>query len=146
MGYIGAAFGTAFLIGPAISGVLSSLGVDVHSIIMMTFVIVALNVVLIWRYLEEPRRHQDVTEVDLTDFHFSRTVVTLLILSFGATLAFSAIQSMSGQFYADRFHFSAAQIGYTMALVGAVSIIYQGWLVKYVRRKLSEVSMLWLAF
>ena len=61
-------------------------------------------------------------------------------------MAFSAIQSMSTQFYTDRFHFSVTEIGYTMAMVGLVSIIYQGFLVKYVRRYLREEQMIQMAF
>lgn len=53
---------------------------------------------------------------------------------------------MSGQFYADRFLFSSAEIGYTMALVGLVAIVYQGFAVKYVRRYLHEVMMISFAF
>ena len=52
---------------------------------------------------------------------------------------------MSTQFYTDRFHFDATSIGYTMAMVGIVSIIYQGFLVKYVRRFFDEVMMIRIA-
>lgn len=68
------------------------------------------------------------------------------MLSFGSTLAFAAVQSMSTQFYADRFHFDATKIGLTMAMVGLISIVYQGFLVKYVRKYLDEVEMIRLAF
>lgn len=73
-------------------------------------------------------------------------IIILLFLSFGATLAFSAIQAMSTQFYTDRFLFTTQQIGYTMAMVGFVSILYQAWLVKYVRKYLDEYQMLRFAF
>jgi MFS-type transporter involved in bile tolerance (Atg22 family) len=53
---------------------------------------------------------------------------------------------MSTQFYADRFSFSATQIGYTMAMVGLVAVLYQAWLVKYVRKYLDEYQMLTFAF
>lgn len=146
MGYMGAAFGMAFLIGPAISGILSSMGVSLHSILLITIVLIALNVVLIWFRLQEPRKHTHTEEVHLVYFHFSRVVITLLVISFGFILAFSAIQSMSGQFYADRFQFSPAQIGYTMAVVGLVSVVYQWWLIKYVRKHFNEVTMLHISF
>ncbi len=58
-------------------------------------------------------------------FHFSETVIVLLILSFGATVAFSAIQSGSTQYYSDVFHFDSTMRGYTMSLVGLIAIIYQ---------------------
>ena len=69
-------------------------------------------------------------------------MIILFILSFGGTLAFSAIQSGSSQFYRDIFGFSANQIGYTLSLVGLVAVIYQGGLVKYVRQYLTEIQMI----
>ena len=145
MWLMGASFGIAFLIGPAVSGVLYQF-VSIHIIILVTFFLIFLNVLFIWFMLEEPRKHVHTEEVHLADFHFSHTVLLLLTLSFGSTLAFSAIQSMSTQFYADRFHFSATQIGYTMAMVGLISVLYQGWLVRYVRAYLDEYKMLRLAY
>lgn len=115
----------AFLIGPAISGILSSMGVSLHTILLITIALIALNVVLIWFRLQEPKKHTHTEEVHFVDFRFSRVVITLLVISFGFIMAFSAIQSMSGQFYADKFHFNSAQIGYTMAVVGLVSVFYQ---------------------
>lgn len=142
---MGAAFGTAFLIGPAIGGILSQI-TSIHTIIMLCIVVIATNVFSIFVFLQEPKKHIHTEEVHLADFHFSHTVILLLALSFGATLGFAAIQSMSGQFYADRFHFSATQIGYTMAMVGIVSIIYQGAIVKHLRKLFDEMMMIRLAF
>jgi len=142
---MGAAFGIAFLVGPALSGVLSNF-ISSRDIIMITFVVILSNVVLIYMFLQEPKKHLQVEDVHIVDFHFSRIVLTLLFLSFGSTLAFAAIQAMSTQFYADRFSFSATQIGYTMAMVGLVAVLYQAWLVKYVRKYLDEYQMLTFAF
>ncbi len=116
MGYMGAMFGIAFLIGPAFSGLLSRF-VSIHTILLVSCVIILLNVVMIWIFLEEPKRHQHVADVDLTDFRFSRVVISLFIISFGALLSFSAMQSMSPQLMADRFHFTTSEIGYTMAVI-----------------------------
>ncbi len=69
-------------------------------------------------------------------------MVVLFVLSFGGALAFSSIQTGSSQFYRDVFGFSATQIGYTLSLVGAVAIIYQGGLIRYVRVYLTDTQML----
>jgi predicted MFS family arabinose efflux permease len=53
---------------------------------------------------------------------------------------------MSGQFYTDKFHFTPEQIGYTMALVGFISVLYQGFLVRFIRAYLDEKNMLLFAF
>lgn len=75
--------------------------------------------------LQEPRKHAEVQDIDLKEFHFSREVITLLLISFGTTLAFSSVQSGSTQFYADVFGFDTAMRGYTMALIGFIAVIYQ---------------------
>ncbi len=69
-------------------------------------------------------------------------MIILFILSFGGTLAFSAIQSGSSQFYRDIYAFSANQIGYTLSLVGLVAVIYQAGLIRYVRRYFTEIQMI----
>ncbi len=145
MGLMGAAFGTAFLIGPAIGWLLSTV-TSIPAIIILCLIVIAVNVFSIYFFLEEPKKHAETIRVQLTDFHFSHTVIVLLILSFWATLGFAAVQSMSTQFYADRFHFDATKIGLTMAMVWLISIVYQWWLVKYIRKHLDELKMIRLAF
>ncbi len=143
MGFIGAAFGLAFLIGPAIGGLLSRWGIEY--VIIGCMIAIALNFLMIIFRLPEPEKHAREMENEHTPFHFSREVIILLVLSFGGTLAFSSIQSGSSQYYADIFHFDADMIGYTLSLVGLIAIIYQGWLVKYVRRYLVEKQMIRVA-
>lgn len=145
MGLMGAAFGLAFLIWPALSWILSQV-VSIHMILLLCILVIALNVISIWIFLKEPVKHVHTEEIHLIDFHFSSTVIVLLVLSFGATLGFSAVQSMSGQFYSDKFHFSTTQIGYTMAMVWFIAIVYQWLIIKYIRAYFNEVSMIRIAF
>lgn len=145
MGFMGAAFGTAFLIGPAIGWLLSTV-TSIPVIVGLCSIVILANVISIYMFLEEPKKHAETVKVHLSDFHFSHTVILLLVLSFGSTLAFAAVQSMSTQFYADRFHFDATKIGLTMAMVWLISVVYQGFLVKYVRKHLDEMMMIRLAF
>lgn len=140
---IGAAFGLAFLIGPAIGGLLSRWGIEY--VILGCIVAITINLILILMVLREPAKHKIEMHTEHVPFHFSRLMIILFILSFGGTLAFSAIQSGSSQFYKDVFGFSADQIGYTLSLVGLVAIIYQGGLVKYVRQYLTEIEMIQVA-
>ncbi|MBX9809075.1 MFS transporter [Candidatus Gracilibacteria bacterium] len=140
MGMIGAAFGFAFLVGPAIGGVLSRWGIEY--VILGCIAAIFINLILIITVLKEPQKHIQEMHSDHVPFHFSKTIITLFIISFGGTLAFSSVQSGSGQFYKDVFHFSANQIGYTLSLVGLIAIIYQGGLIKYVRKYLPEIQMI----
>jgi MFS family permease len=143
MGMIGAAFGLAFLIGPAIGGVLSQWGIEY--VIFGCIAAISINLFLILVLLKEPVKHAKEMHADNTPFHFSKFMIILFILSFWGTLAFSAVQTGSGQYYKDVFGFSSTQIGYTLSLVWLVAIIYQGGLVKYVRKALSEVQMIQVA-
>lgn len=143
MGMIGAAFGFAFLVGPAIGGVLSKWGIEY--VILGCIIAILTNLLLILIVLKEPIKHIQEMHTDHVPFHFSRLMIVLFILSFGGTLAFSAIQSGSSQYYKDVFHFNADQIGYTLSLVGLIAIIYQGWLIKYVRKYFPEIRMIQLS-
>ena len=143
MGLIGAAFGLAFLIGPAIGGLLSKWGIEY--VIIGCILAIAVNFLMIIFRLGEPEKHTAEMHTEHTPFHFSKEVILLLILSFGGTLAFSSIQSWSSQYYADVFWFNADKIGYTLSLVGLIAVIYQWWLVKYVRRYFTERQMIQIA-
>jgi DHA1 family tetracycline resistance protein-like MFS transporter len=139
MGMIGAAFGLAFLIGPAIGGTLSRWGIE--HVILGCIVAIALNLILILAVLREPAKHEIEMHIDHVPFHFSRPMIILFMLSFGWALGFSSIQSGSSQFYQDVFGFSAIQIGYTLSLIGLIAIIYQGVFIRYVRNWLTEIEM-----
>ncbi len=140
MGMIGAAFGLAFLIGPAIWGILSSWGIEY--VIFACITAITMNLILILTVLREPVRHEVEMYADHVPFHFSRVMIVLFVLSFGGALAFSGIQTGSSQFYRDVFGFTATQIGYTLSVVGLVAIIYQGGLIRYVRASLTDTQML----
>lgn len=140
MGFIGAAFGLAFLIWPAIGWLLSRWGIEyvIFGCIMAIFI----NLILILVVLKEPIKHIQEMHTDHVPFHFSRMMIVLFILSFGGTLAFSSIQSGSSQYYKDVFWLTANQIGYTLSFVGFIAIIYQGGLIKYVRKYFTEIRMI----
>ncbi len=107
MGLIGAAFGLAFLIGPAIGGLLSHWGIEY--VILGCIVAITANLILILTVLKEPIKHEVEMHADHVPFYFSRPMIILFILSFGGTLAFSAVQSGSTQYYTDVFGFSGDQ-------------------------------------
>ncbi len=148
MGMMGAAFGTAFLIWPAIGGILASLWWT-NGILYVSIAIITINFLWIIFGLPEPKHHiNEMESADLKEWSMTHDIYVLLFLSLGATIGFSVIQSGSGQFYTDKFDFDAKLIGYTMTMFGLISIIYQWFLVKYVRKYLNEQRMMqvWLLF
>lgn len=140
MGMIGAAFWLAFLVGPAIGWILSKWGIQY--VILWCIFAILINLLLIVLILKEPIKHLQEMHTEHKKFHFSRVMIILFILSFWGTLAFSSIQSGSSQYYKDIFNFNANQIWYTLSLVGWIAIIYQWWLIKYVRKYLTENQMI----
>ncbi len=146
MGLMGAAFGTAFLVWPAIGWVLASFA-WVNGILLVSIAIITINLLWIIFWLPEPKHHErEMKTVDIAEWKMSREIYILLILALGASIGSSVMQSGSGQFYADRFWFNADLRGYTMAVVGLISIIFQGFLVKYVRKYLNEQRMMQVGF
>ena len=83
----------------------------------------------------------EMDRADLPPVDFKK-VFPIYIVSFLATFGFSAMQSTFGMIIPDRFHMSAEVVGYLMGVVGVGSVIYQGFLIKFVRRVLLEKGMI----
>lgn len=142
MGLIGAAFWTAFLVGPAIGGTIAQLA-GVEGILTVSIIIITINLLWIIFWLPEPKHHIDeMPKVDIMEWKMTPEIYFFLGLGLLSNIGFSVMQSGSGQYYADRFSFTADTRGYIMSIVGFVSIVFQGFLVKYVRKYLDERMMM----
>lgn len=140
MGLIGAMFGLGFLIGPAIGGIISTYSYT--AVAVAGAIAASVNLLLIIAFLPEPKKHVAVDGVELHLGKVTRLMATLFVLAFMTTVAFAPIQSISTQFYVDVFDFTAQQISYVLIVIGATSVIYQGFLIKHIRHYLKEVSMI----
>lgn len=146
MGMMGAAFGMAFLIGPALWGILAK-SIGIEGLLLVSTGIIVLNLFWIIYGLPEPKEHiSEMKTEEVAEWKMTSEIYFLLAISLFATIGFSAIQWGSSQYTADRFHFDTAMIGYSMGVVGITSIVYQGFLVRFVRKWLIETQMmkLWL--
>ena len=140
MWMIGATFWLAFLVGPMIGWILWSIW-WVESIVLLSIVVMLTNTLYIYFKLPEPTRHQ-IEKKDTDTLKYTNFVLFLFAASLFVTIGFSSIQSSSAQFYNDIFSFDERQIGFAMSVVWLSSIVYQGFLVKYVRKYLSDRQMM----
>ena len=141
-----AAFGMAFLIGPAIGWILAKyIGID--GLLLVSTVIIIANLLWIIYGLPEPKQHiSEMKDVDILEWKMTSEIYFLLSLSLLATIGFSAMQGGSSQFTTDKFWFDPQMIGYSMAVVGITSIVYQGFLVRFVRKIFNEAQMIQIWF
>lgn len=142
MGMMGATFGMAFLIGPAIGGILSKV-IGIENLLIFSIAIVMINFFWITFWLSEPHRHRHGSDnEDTAKWTVTAGIYFFLFLSLMTSIGFSAIQGGSSQYTAEKFHFDPSMIGFSMAVVGMTSVLYQWFLVKYVRKYLDEVRMM----
>lgn len=148
MGLTGAMLGIGFTIGPVLGGFF---GNGAHFALGLTSAaVIFLNLIIILFFLPEVQhKHLEAKEESIfpLDFHHHKKQIYLLFaLAFILALGFSAMQTTFSLLLADRFSFTEKMIGYSLGFIGIFSIIYQGFLIKYVRRYLDEKGMLILGF
>ncbi|MDD2565821.1 MAG: MFS transporter [Candidatus Gracilibacteria bacterium] len=144
MGLIGAMFGVGFILGPVIGALFS--GYSLQFLGGVSAFILFVNALVIWFLLPESKKCIKTAEKDETinpiDFHHHKKQLQVLFLtSFGVALGFSANQSILPLFLNDKFNISEKHIGYVFGLIGAVAVIYQAFLIKYVRNALKEKGL-----
>jgi DHA1 family tetracycline resistance protein-like MFS transporter len=162
MGYIGAAFGLGFMIGPAIGGVFGQFGLQVPGFIAAGLSL--LNLFLAWFLLAETRSFKtspgEKKRVQLNPFmaiaklkktHVNPDVVKLLLLSFVFTLGFSLFEQSLGLFIG--FHWAAGEsaravqlTAYFMIMVGFTAAFVQGGLTGRLVPKVGEPKLLRIGF
>jgi len=141
MGMIGAAFGAGFVLGPTAGGLLSHFGLQTVGFVSAGVVFV--NFLLAYFILPEPKHHQaemkDTVVIPPAEF---KKLLPIYTVSFLATFGFAAMQSTFGMILPDRFHVGAEMVGYLLGVVGIGSILYQGFLIKHIRKILLEKGMI----
>ena len=147
MGLVGAAFGLGFMIGPAIGGVLSH-----HISLSAPFYFAAglalLNALLVWLRLpetltaesrERAKERATIGEV----FHGGRTgmIAAILASQLAAVTGFSIMTALFALYCEKRFGYDTAQVGYLLAYVGLLGVIFQGGLLRRLLKKPIEKQL-----
>ncbi|GBC85066.1 Tetracycline resistance protein, class C [bacterium HR11] len=147
-GLLGASFGVALVLGPALSGLLAHWGPAVPAWGAAVLSGVALGATWLW-LPETVHRASARTAYTWADFRqvLRQPVVGyLLITDFLYWNASTAYQTTFPLFGQARFHLNVSQVGYLFALIGALGILMQLYLVGPIVRRIGERAALTYGF
>lgn len=144
-GMIGAAFGLGFIIGPALGGILSQYGLRVP------FIGAAILTLINWLYgffilpeslKPENRRAFDWKRANpfgslrfLLRYKVILGLVASIILIY---ISSHAVQSTWSYYTMHKFKWNEEWVGYSLAFVGLMVAIVQGWLIRFIIPKLGQ--------
>jgi DHA1 family tetracycline resistance protein-like MFS transporter len=139
-GFLGAAFGLGFIIGPAVGAAFSVISYDAP--IWAATAITVVATALAWMWLPETvhRTHAGGVSPWRAIRHLSHRPGLRLLLSidFIYWMAFAVYQTTFALFGARRFGFDVTQTGYLFSTFGALGLIVQGALVGRIAKALGN--------
>lgn len=134
MALIGAAFGLAVVIGPALGAALAPLGLLVP--IYVSSAVAALNAVFVWWSLPEPARRTK-PEFPSGLRTVAEKVWVLLAIGFATTLASVSMEQTVAFYFQDRLSLTpkgaARAVGFSLVIYGLVAVFVQGYFVRRVK-------------
>lgn len=134
MGLIGAAFGLAFTIGPALGGMASRRGEAAPGLLAAGICLVNFLLATVLLRESRARRPQDWgARVHLP--------AAALLVTFAATLAFTTMYVVFQQYGTQRLGLTRGGISYAFTLVGLVSVLVQGRLVRRLAPRVGELRL-----
>jgi len=151
LGYLGAAFGVGFIIGPAIGGLIGQISLAWP--LFFSALLALVNAVYIARYLPEPTRGSE--PVSVRSLGFSGRVAQmaqavrgpigfLYLLTFAVTFAFGNLEGTFTAYLKQHFHFAndTAIAGGVFAYVGVLIVIIQGGAIRPLVKKYGEANLI----
>jgi DHA1 family tetracycline resistance protein-like MFS transporter len=150
-GIIGAAFGLGFIIGPALGGLLAEYG------LRAPFAGAAILTLLNWLYgffvlpeslKPENRRAFDWKRANpIGSFKFFLKYKVILGLVASIVLIYvagHAVQSTWSFYTIKKFHWTPREIGFSLAFVGIMVALVQGWLIRFIIPKLGQAKSVYV--
>lgn len=146
MGFIGAAFGLGFMIGPAIGGIMSQ--ISLAAPFYFAGALATLNAIFIYIRLPESLapehrsdRHPQQTIAEVFR-HSNGPGLALAISSYFFSIAgFAIMTTLYAMFNEHRFGLNVKQTGYIFALIGSIAVIIQGGLLRQLLKRRSEAQL-----
>ena len=140
MGMLGAAFGTAFVFGPALGGITakhfssSSVGFLCAGFQTLSF----LTITVFLRETLQKDHHVTRTRLSLRQIAVHRYVPVLLLATLLTTIGYAVLIPTFQPLTKERFNFDFAQTGYALSVLGMVGIVVQGGLIRPTLKLLGE--------
>lgn len=151
MGFIGAAFGLGFIIGPTVGGYLKSISSPGH-VDLVGYVAAALcvlNLVLAYFLLPESLKERKLDApfnfkvISGIIFELRKPVIReLLLINFIFITAFMIMQISCSLFWKEKIGLDEIQMGNVFAFIGLATVIVQGGLVGRLVKKYGETKLL----
>ena len=148
MGYIGAAFGLGFIVGPLMGGVVAA-KFGIAAAFAVPAVLSFLNTALMFFILEESNKTlQKHIKIELFSLKVTREVLKpknmsfLLLLFAFVNFALSLIIGVFSLLGNHKFGWTEAQNGYFFGLIGLSSFITQAFLIRLFLKKIDEIQMI----
>jgi DHA1 family tetracycline resistance protein-like MFS transporter len=151
-GMVGAAFGLGFIIGPALGGLLGSLGPRVP--FWAAAVASLLNLLYGYFVLPESLAPDKRRAFTLGNANPMKTLgilrrqkwVLMLALSAGALWLAQQVPPSSWVLFTEyQFKWTPNQNGLSMALLGLCSMIVQLWLIRILQKKFGDSGLVWIS-
>lgn len=148
-GFINAAFGAGFILGPAVGGVLAEWGTQAPFLFaaLLSFINFIFGYFFFAESLEKHNRRKfDWRKANplgaLVHLRKLPAVWSLVIAMLFVSMATHSMESVWSFFTIEKFHWSNAMVGYSLAFIGAFSIIVQLWGVSFLTDRVGERKML----
>lgn len=148
LGFIGAAFGLGFIVGPILGGLVSS-KLSIQAAFIIPAVLSLANTGLIYLILPESNKVlQKHIKIELFNLKVTKEVLKpkniafLLLLFFFVNFALSLIIGVFSLLGQARFNWTEAQNGYFFGLIGISSFTTQGFLISLILKKINEIGMI----
>ena len=150
LGYLGAAFGFGFVIGPAVGGLIGQ-----HHLawpLYFSALLALANLVYIARYLPEPQRTPQPMGVApaASPSRFAQMTSAvrgpmgfLYLLTFAVTFAFANLEGTFTAYLKQYFHLanSIAAAGYVFAYIGILIVLIQWFLIRPLVKRFGEPNL-----
>jgi len=143
-GFLGAAFGLGFILGPALGGLFSHISYTAP--IWVAAIVTVAATVLAWVWLPETVHRAQAASISpwraVRDVASRPNLRVLLGVDFIYWMSFAVYQTTFALFGANRFGFDAARTGYFLSAFGFLGVIVQGALVAPIVKRLGERTTL----